>query len=319
MKPTPPVARACAMLLCQLTLLLFACGHDEKAVGDEPAATRVESAAQAQLPLPPPGEVTLELSGDTLMLLANQAPRRAVLGKLRLARDFELVLVEPGAARGAVTLRLVGASVEEALVATLSGVAFSLRYAPFNELSLVDQVTVGNVQSVGAAGQPTRAQKAKQTRRQEFRRKLARSQEAQLREQAELSDQEREQQRAQATAELEHGLASPDARTRASAVAQLDEARFADLVDRLQNDRSPEVRVAAAEALSNVNATRAGTSALLEALGDPDPQVVIAALDSLQWVDDPSVLPEVREVLDHPNADVREAASETVSWLEPGS
>ncbi len=312
------MARICAILLCQLTLLLLACGHDEKAAGSvESSAPRVASAVQAELPpLPPAGEVTLELSGDTLTLLANQAPRRAVLRKLEEAREFELVLAEPKAAKGAVTLRLVEVSVEEALVATLSGVAFSLRYVPFDEVSLVDQVTVGTAEAVEPVGRPMRAQKMKQTRRQEFRRKFARSQEAQAREQAELSEEERDQRQAQAAAELERGLASPDARTRAGAVAQLDEARFADLVDHLQNDRSAEVRVAAAEALGSLNATRAGTSALVAALGDPDPQVVIAALDSLQWVEDPSVIPDVREVLDHPNVEVREAASETMSWLE---
>ncbi len=312
------MARTRAILLCQLTLLVLACGRDEKAAGRvEPATPRVASAAQSERPpLPPAGEVTLELSGDTLTLLANQAPRRAVLRKLELAREFELILAEPKAAKGDVTLRLVGVSVEEALVATLAGVAFSLRYAPFNEVSLVDQVTVGNAQAAEPVGTPTRARKAKQTRRQELRRRLARSQEAEARAQAELSEQERAQRRAQAAAELEHGLASPDARTRADAVAQLDEARFADLVDRLQNDRSPEVRVAAAEVLGTLTATRAGTSALVAALGDPDPQVVIAALDSLQWVDDPSVIAEVRQAQGHPNAEVREAASETVSWLD---
>jgi HEAT repeat protein len=96
----------------------------------------------------------------------------------------------------------------------------------------------------------------------------------------------------------------------------LGEEGAAELVDRLANDRSPEVRAASAQALGSLTATRAGTSALVAALDDPDPQVVLAALDSLQWIDDPSVLPDVQKVLDHSDPEVREAAAETVSWLD---
>jgi HEAT repeat protein len=87
-------------------------------------------------------------------------------------------------------------------------------------------------------------------------------------------------------------------------------------VDHLGNDRSPEVRAAAAQALGALDPTRAGTSALVAALNDRDPQVVLAALDSLQWLDDPSVIPDVKALLDHSSVDVRAAAAETVDWLE---
>ena len=55
--------------------------------------------------------------------------------------------------------------------------------------------------------------------------------------------------------------------------------------------------------------------ALLRALNDPDPQVVIAALDSLEWIGDSSMIPYITPLLQHPNADVRSAAEITISFL----
>jgi HEAT repeat protein len=56
--------------------------------------------------------------------------------------------------------------------------------------------------------------------------------------------------------------------------------------------------------------------ALAGALGDPDPEVVMAALDSIEWVGDSSMIPEITPLLDHPNADVRDAAGLTIYLLE---
>ena len=320
MKPISPSARLCAVLLWQLTACVLACGHDEKETGRVeplPAPAPLEQApAHVELPpLPARGEVTLEPSGDTLTLLANQAPRGRVLRKLKQLRDFELILAEPKAARGAVTLRLAGVSVEDAIVSTLSGVSFSLHYAVADMLSLVDRVTIGDA-GVEAGATAATAKDLRRAKRKELRRKLARSREEKANEQAAPSEEERSRQREEAAAELERGLTSPDARTRAAAVETLDEENVPELLDHLGNDRSPDVRAAAAQALGALAATRANTSALVAALGDPDPQVVMAALDSLQWLDDPSVIPDVKGVLDHPDSDVRALAAETVDWLD---
>lgn len=310
------------MLLAHLTASVLACGSCDEEVrraGPPPTAPAPLAAAppSEELPaLPAPGEITLELSGERLTLLANQAPRARVLRRLQQVRPFELVLAEPRLARGAVTLRLLGVTFEEALVATLSGVSFSLHYAAADMLSLVDKVTLGDGIGADVAALGAKGRDVRKARRKEMRRKLARSREEKANEQRALSEDERRRQREESAAEIERGLVSPDSRARAAALELLDEERLPELVDHLGNDRSPEVRAAAAQALGALDPTRAGTSALVAALNDRDPQVVMAALDSLQWLDDPSTLPDVKALLDHPNAEVRATAAETVNWLE---
>jgi HEAT repeat protein len=44
--------------------------------------------------------------------------------------------------------------------------------------------------------------------------------------------------------------------------------------------------------------------------------VVIAALDSLEWVGDASVIPDITPLLEHPNAEVRVAAADSIYYLE---
>jgi hypothetical protein len=88
------------------------------------------------------------------------------------------------------------------------------------------------------------------------------------------------------------------------------------LIETLADDPSPEVRAAAAGKLIGTG-THAATSALLQALQDSDPIVVVSAIEVLQMMGDPSVLPEIEPLLMHQSNDVRDSARDAVEILQP--
>ena len=89
---------------------------------------------------------------------------------------------------------------------------------------------------------------------------------------------------------------------------------FKAATERLANDESPLVRAAAADAL--LNADMAAVQPLLQALGDPDSRVVLAALDALEFVGDESTIPFLTPLLKHKDVEVRERVVETVEFLQ---
>jgi HEAT repeat protein len=110
-----------------------------------------------------------------------------------------------------------------------------------------------------------------------------------------------------------------DPAIRADAVEGLraDDETIPVLTDLAMNDPDADVRKVVVSALSDSSQEdNAARGALLGALSDPDPQVVIAALDSIEWIGDASMIPEITPLLQHPNAEVRGAAEDTIGFIE---
>jgi HEAT repeat protein len=78
------------------------------------------------------------------------------------------------------------------------------------------------------------------------------------------------------------------------------------------------VRARAAQTLGEASGDdeAVAANALVAALRDPEIPVVLAALESLEWVGDETLISELRPLLDHPSAEVRERAAETITGLE---
>jgi HEAT repeat protein len=55
---------------------------------------------------------------------------------------------------------------------------------------------------------------------------------------------------------------------------------------------------------------------LRDALADPDPIVVAEAIDSLKFLGDPSVIPDLAPLLDHADSQVRREAEAAIRRLE---
>jgi HEAT repeat protein len=87
------------------------------------------------------------------------------------------------------------------------------------------------------------------------------------------------------------------------------------LIERLQNDPHPKVRAAAARQIEDSD-TLLSVDALIRALSDPDREVVLQAIDALEFSDDESVANDIALLKSHPDPEIREAAAEAVCFIQ---
>ena len=106
----------------------------------------------------------------------------------------------------------------------------------------------------------------------------------------------------------------PSGAARALALIDPSGDAAARVVELAKSDPDPRVRAAAVERLGDADTYQA-TTALLDSLADPSPQVVIAALEALEFSGDRSMLPRIEPLANHPNPAVREAANSTLDSL----
>lgn len=118
-------------------------------------------------------------------------------------------------------------------------------------------------------------------------------------------------------AELEQRLASPYPVDREEGVRELSpiDSELDRLMSLLASDSAPEVRAAAAEQMAGA-VSYAAVGSLLAALRDPDPRVIKSALGSLEIGGDSSIVTQIMPLLDHPDAEVREAAGQAIETLQ---
>jgi HEAT repeat protein len=107
----------------------------------------------------------------------------------------------------------------------------------------------------------------------------------------------------------------PEVRLRAAMVLEPEEEGLNRLVDLLANDPDPRVRAAATVSLENSELFGA-MEALLAALNDPNPEVVVEVIDSLEFAGDASTIRHLEPLLAHEDSSVREAASGAIAFLE---
>jgi len=86
------------------------------------------------------------------------------------------------------------------------------------------------------------------------------------------------------------------------------------LLEVLSDDPDAEVRGLAARQLGYAESPEA-TAGLVSALDDPAPGVVIEAIDALEMIGDSTVIGSLEKLLQHPDAEVREAAKEGIDYL----
>jgi hypothetical protein len=295
-------------LVCAAVALACGSGDDAGAIAQAgAAASKAQSAAAVPSalplrPLPASGEVEVSLDQNGLVTaLANQAPRGAIVSKLSEVLGFSLVFnPEPELAR-TLTLRAEHEPIEVVLARVLAGVPNALAYEDSGGTKRLVRLTLG----VGS-GEPSVASAPPGAER---RRRLP---EPTPEEQAARAERA---QKLWATS-LEN-VASPDAEVRADAARWLNVSTtegFEAATDRLAHDESPVVRAAAAETLGDADV--GAVQPLLQALDDPDPNVVLATLDALEFVGDASTIPHLTPLLKHKDAEVRERTVEAIEFLQ---
>jgi hypothetical protein len=228
---------------------------------------------------------------------ANQAPRRVVLDELADATGLLTVAFGPGGdPEGRVTLDSAGEPIEVVVARTLSGVPYSIE-------PLADEGRARLALVVGARSEerPARAE-----RRENVRHVLdPRDRDERARQVQEMEDDALEK------------LESSDPRERVEGVEWADTSTVAGyeaVIERLANDPDGAVRAAAAESLASADV--GAVRPLLGALSDHDARVVMAALESLEMLGDPSIVTELEPALEHPDPAVRERAQEARDFLQ---
>jgi hypothetical protein len=282
----------------------------EAAAVVEPDAPRSEVPSPAQ---PAPGSALVSLSERGVTVRANQTSRRVVLTELERNAGFDLEIAPGTRLEESVTIDAVDAPLEEVLGSLLEGWPHALYFGvAASGGRVLEQVDVGDFSATDAvvadlaARAPTEAQRARRRRKREVERDPV----------ADAERRERiERRQDEFYAQLDD--ADPAARAEAAEGLRADDRTVPALSELAANDPDSGVRKAAVSALSDASEEdTAALGALVGALGDADPQVVIAALDSLEWVGDASVIPDITPLLEHPNAEVREAAEDSIYYLE---
>jgi hypothetical protein len=306
MKPSrrgPPWALA-------LACLALACGGDDGdasvAAGQSAAgAPASAAAAPAAASLPPTGEVRAWREGAAgVSVLADEAPRGAILAALAEAAEFALILGGEAELDRPLTLRAEREPLEVVLARVLAGVPHALDYEAeagggkrLARLSVGAGFATAPVASAPAPAEPMRSPPRRELTPEEQRERAARAEEL--------------------WATSLANITSSDEAVREDAATWLnvDTAEgFQAATDRLAHDEAPEVRAAAAETLGAADA--GAVQPLLQALQDPDPRVVIAALDALEFVGDASTIPHLSPLLKHRDVDVRERTVEAIEFLQ---
>jgi hypothetical protein len=89
------------------------------------------------------------------------------------------------------------------------------------------------------------------------------------------------------------------------------------VLDALENDPDPAVRVAAADLLAE-SERREAIDGLLRALEDPSPEVVVQALQTLSLVGEADIIPRIEPLLDNPDPEISGAAEDTKYFVSEG-
>jgi len=284
-------------------------GVAETAVVAEPRARRAELPSLA---LPEPGSVLVSLSEWGVTVRANQASRRMILAELERSAGFRLKFAPGTRLEERVTIDTVDALLEEVLRSLLEGGPYALYFGvAASGDRVLEQVAVGDFSATDiaapdlAARVPARSDRA----RERSSRNVERDPIAQA-ERLERLERRREENFSR--------IDDDDPAVRADAVEGLpaDDETIPDLADLAANDPDARVRKAALSALGDApQEDTTARGALLGALSDPDPQVVLAALDSIEWIGDTSMVPDITPLLQHPNAEVRDAAETTIIFI----
>ncbi len=288
------------------------CGGESR---DEPApaiAARAEGAAQAALPahasaaskapeapLPPRGTSRLSVADGRVSVAAFAAPRQPLLEQLASVVGFRLELGD--APLTPLTLQIEDQPLELALPLLVGDLEYQAEWTSeegAHRLALL---------RVGGARKPAPSSDDGGLRTGEVHTSLERELEAQR--QAPLAPRSR--------SEIERDLASSDPELRVRAALSLEsEGRDLErLGSLLESDPDPRVRAAATVGLEDAE-DFAGLDALLGGLDDPNPEVVVEVLDSIEYAGDESVVPRLRPLLAHSDPRVREAAANAIATLE---
>jgi hypothetical protein len=265
-------------------------------------------------PIPPHGKAYVEYSDGRVTVRSDGSLQLAVLEQLAAQAGFEIIVRRTEARP--ITLDIERASLIDAIALILDGLPYTLGYE-FDEASetrMLARVEIGEALEDGAANLAKTAPSTPLRTRDRVPRAADQSA-ARPR-----SDRGGTVSEGDATeqAEMLSKLDSPDPETRANAAdwIDLDKQALERMVSMLESDPDVEVRLTIVERLGDEESP-AAIAALIVALGDPDSEVVLDAIDNLWFEAEPWVLiPALEPLLGHPDPEIREAAEDAIDSEE---
>jgi len=299
------VAAAARAWACAFTAALaFACG-EELAPSAQPDAAATPSAAAPRAAesdahlraLPESGAWSLAVSGGAVSVDAFEAPRRPLLEALAKRAGFGLEAA-PGA-WPPLTLRIEAQPLELALPLLVGELEYRAEWTNDDGAHRLTKLVVGAPRgALPSADAPA-------LRPGEVGDSLQRAL-------AEIADEEEPRDEEDALRDLE----AADAETRMRAVLAIEPEGegLSALIGAIESDPDPRVRAAATVGLEE-SEEFAALQALVGALDDPNPEVVVEAVDSLEFAGDASVVASLEPLLAHGDARVRKAAADAIRLL----
>jgi hypothetical protein len=297
------LALACAALLA------VACsgGEDALAPGAEPAppAAAPAPAASEATPgaldaaLPAAGEWHLAFANGVVSVDAFDAPRRPLLEALAQRAGFALE-----AAPGnwpPLTLRLEAQPLEIALPLLVGELEYRAEWIGGDGAHRLAKLVVGGPRDAAALVDGVALRPG------EVSDSLERALKA-------FADEDASEALSEEDALALMASEDADARLRAVLALEGEGAGLAALTSAIERDPDPRVRAAATVGLEDSEEVIA-IQALLGALDDPHPEVIIEAIDSLEFAADASIVPQLQPLLSHPDPRVRQAAANAIRLL----
>ena len=294
---------AVGLIGAALVSIGLGCGSQE---APDPAATMLtESKSAPDRPIPPHGKAYVEYSDGRVTVRCDGSLRLAVLEQLAAQVGFEIVAGKTDTQR--ITLQIERAALVDAIALILDGLSYTLGY-DLDEASgtrILARIEIGETLEHGSANLSEAASANAQQIRDRVSRKETRPAVRARSDRMEPIDEAYTDEQAELLSELD----STDPEVRADAASWIDFSPgvLERMIAVLESDPDAEVRSAIVDRLGEEESPDA-MAALVVALRDPDPHVVMDAMDILEFEAEALLIPELETLLAHPSGEVREAA-----------
>jgi hypothetical protein len=298
-------------------VVLFAVAACERAERKGPSGAPAPAAGQRAAEELAAGEVRIGVRDGRVTVECREAPRGLVVERLAREARFELF----GALDAKpLTLDVQHQPIESLVAMLLADLPYRAQWR-FDERSRSHELARLEVGEIPAGGEAAAA--AEKSKRRDMADAL-RQQMRVLREKAGAGEDQkaeiaaRRDEQVRSEADLIEQLRSSNPEMRLEAVEGLDPEwpTLAVLVDVLKTDADPRVRQRAVQQVGEAEGYMA-CAALLDALKDPEPVVVLQALESLEFTCDSTVLPIVAQrCVEATDPLVQQRCAEAVEFLQ---
>jgi hypothetical protein len=227
--------------------------------------------------------------------------RLAVLEQLAAQAGFEIIAGRVDAQP--ITLQIEGAALVDAIALILDGIVYTLEY-DFDEASetrVIARVKIGETLGLDTVNSAETAPTDTPRKRDSGIGRTGPPSEANTAEQAEL------------LSELDSS--DPEVRADAADWIDLDGEALARMISLLKSDPDANVRATIVDRLGE-EISLATVAALIAAFQDPDPEVVLRAIEALEFDAEPELIPELETLLGHRDPEVSEAAQDLIDDLK---